>query len=131
MSAAQSTDRKTPAALGYRMPAEWAPHEAIWLSWPHDRQTFPNLERVEQTYCEIAKAITPSEELRLFVTGSGMREHAERLFRQHGVALERVRFYVHPYADVWIRDYGPRYIFSNDGKERAMTQWIFNAWGGK
>lgn len=131
MSASESTGQNSPASLGYRMPAEWAPHEAIWLSWPHDRQTFSDLERVEETYCEIAKAITPSEELRLFVTGSKMRERAEQLIKQQGVDLDRVRFYEHPYADVWMRDYGPIFVQSRDGSARAMTHWIFNAWGGK
>lgn len=131
MSSPQAPAKKAPAVLGYRMPAEWVPHEAIWLSWPHDRDTFPNLQRVEQAYTEIAAAITPGEELRLFVTGPEMRERAARQMKKTGTDLGRVRFYEHPYADVWFRDYGPIFLLSKDGKKRAMTHWIFNAWGGK
>lgn len=124
---------KTPRALGFSMPAEWAEHEAVWLAWPHDRESFPNLESVERSYAAVARALqdSGSEPIRLLVTGPALRERAARVLREGGGEPDRVRFYELPYADVWIRDYGP--IFVADGKKDglAMTRWLFNAWGGK
>lgn len=120
----------TPKSLGYRMPGEWAPHEAVWLSWPHDGESFPDLERVERTYGKIVAALQPGETVRLFVTGPGMRARAESLIKEAGGDPARVRFLTGPYADVWFRDYGPSYLLDAAGR-RAMTRWTFNAWGGK
>ncbi|MFH1725637.1 MAG: agmatine deiminase family protein [Elusimicrobiota bacterium] len=113
------------------MPAEWEPHEAIWLSWPHDEESYPDLPRVEETFAEIIAAIQDSERVRLFVTGEAMRERAARLMRARGADPERVRFFTADYADIWIRDYGPIFVVDRERGKRAMTHWVFNAWGGK
>ncbi len=122
---------KTPRELGYRMPAEWELHDAIWLSWPYDPLTFPDrVEKVEQTYVEIIKTIHQSEKVNLFVKDDVMQAKAEELLRTACVDLSRVRFHQFPYADVWFRDYGPTFII-NSHCELAMVNWIFNSWGNK
>lgn len=123
--------RETPRALGYRMPAEWDPHEAIWLSWPHDTDSFPELERVEAAYAELVRVLHADEEIRLFVTCEAMRRRVEGLLKGARIALDRVRFYEASYADVWFRDYGPIYVRHSEKRSLAMTHWIFNAWGEK
>jgi agmatine deiminase len=120
----------TPKEQGFSMPAEWAPHEAIWLSWPHDRDSFPELEVVEKTYCDIIAGISVSEEVRLFVHPGEMQARAEGLLRRASVDLSRVKFYGGRHADVWFRDYGPIFI-THPQRGIAMTHWIFNAWGEK
>lgn len=120
---------KTPRELGYRMPAEWEKHDAIWLAWPHDPITFPDrVEKAEETYARIIAAIQGSEKVNLFVKDGGMRARAETMLKKKKADPGKIDFHVHEYADVWFRDYGP--IFLTNGK-LAMSHWIFNAWGGK
>lgn len=124
------TVNKTPLELGYRMPAEWEKHEAIWLSWPHDPVTFPDrVEKVEGTYAQMISAIHESERINLFVKDWEMKERVELLLSEKKTDPEKITFHVHKYADVWFRDYGP--IFLTNKKKLAMAHWIFNAWGGK
>lgn len=125
------TSCKTPSELGYRMPAEWEKHEAIWLAWPHDPTTFPDrVEKVEATYVQIVKHIHEGEIVNLFVKDEEMKAKATRLFQQAGVNMEKIRFHMFDYADVWFRDYGPTFIV-NSHCELAMVNWIFNTWGDK
>jgi agmatine deiminase len=122
---------KTPSELGYRMPAEWEKHDAIWLAWPHDPTTFPDrVQKVEQTYVEIVKNISESETVNLFVKNDKMKAKAAGLFVKAGVDLGKVVFHLFDYADVWFRDYGPTFIV-NSHCELAMVNWIFNTWGNK
>jgi agmatine deiminase len=121
----------TPRSQSYSMPAEWERHEATWLAWPHDRVTFPRrVQKVEERYAEIIKAVHADETVNLFVTGTKMRAKVQRLLRAHRVNLSRIRFFVWDYADVWFRDYGPTFI-RNEAGNIAMVHWNFNAWGGK
>jgi len=124
-------EKRAPRVLGYRMPAEWERHEAIWLAWPHDVTTFPRLQEVEEAYVRIIAAIHLSEEVRLLARDEPMRLRATRLLEKSGVDFRRVRFFIHPYADVWFRDYGPIFILDSASERKAMVHWIFNAWGGK
>ena len=119
---------KTPAELGYYMPAEWEKHDAIWLSWPHDEESFPKLEKVEEAYVKIIKEIHSSEKVNLFVKDELMKEKVINLLKN--IDLSKIEFFVYDYADVWFRDYGPIFLL-NKNKKIAMVHWIFNAWGGK
>ena len=120
----------TPSQIGYHMPAEWEPHSAIWLSWPHDPLTFPNVEEAERAYVQIIAAIHTSEMVNLQVLDAEMEERVSALLATANVDLSRVRFWKNDYADVWFRDYGPIFVKNQEGK-LAMTHWIFNAWGNK
>ncbi len=122
---------KTPKALGYHMPAEWEPHDAVWLSWPHDRETFPDLAAVELAYVEIIARLQRSETVNLLVTGERMRTRVEAMLGEEGVDVEGVRFHIVDYADVWFRDYGPTFVVNPATESLAMVHWTFNAWGGK
>jgi agmatine deiminase len=130
MTAKNQCINKTPYELGYRMPAEWESHEAIWLAWPHNESTFiSGLERVEQTYVEIIQALHKDEYINLFVTDHEMKTKATTLFKKANIDLDRIRFFLFDYADVWFRDYGP--IFVRSGNNLAMVHWQFNSWGQK
>jgi agmatine deiminase len=122
---------KTPSELGYRMPAEWEQHEAIWLAWPYDPTTFPDrVEKVEETYVQIIKQIHESENVNLFVKDDSMKEKVVDMLTQAGINLKKIRFYQFEYADVWFRDYGPIFLV-NCNQELAMVNWKFNTWGEK
>lgn len=122
---------RTAQALGYHMPAEWEAHDAVWLSWPHDRETFPDLAAVEAAYVEIIAALRGSETVNLLVTGERMRLRVEAMLEEEDVDTGHVRFHVADYADVWFRDYGPTFVVNPKTGGLAMVNWTFNAWGEK
>ncbi|RQW79573.1 MAG: peptidyl-arginine deiminase [Methanothrix sp.] len=125
----------TPRRLGYQMPAEWEKHEAIWLTWPYDLDSFPRIDSVEKAYVAIIKAIHTSETVNLLVKDELMQGRVIDMLRKASVDLQRVKFHLVDYADVWFRDYGPTFVVrrrKETGKAGlAMVNWIFNAWGEK
>jgi agmatine deiminase len=124
--------KETPAGRGFFMPAEWEPQDGIWLSWPHDEETFPDLEGVKETYAEIICAVCGHEKVHLLVRNTDDLQDAERLIskRTHPSPHNLVTHEV-DYADVWIRDYGPSFLVNRERGELAMVDWTFNAWGNK
>jgi agmatine deiminase len=126
------TTPDSPASQGFRMPAEWEPHDAVWLAWPYDPETFPGrVPQVEAAYIEIIHALHRSETVNLFVLDAATRDRVAARLTARGVNLSCMRFHTHDYADVWFRDYGPLFLLGPDNRELAMSHWIFNAWGGK
>lgn len=113
------------------MPAEWEPHEAVWLAWPYDEITFPDrVEKAEDTFVKMIKALEGSERVELLVLDEEMKERAREKLAAGGVSKEAVSFRMTDYADVWLRDTGP--VFVRDGSGgKVITKWIFNAWGDK
>lgn len=126
-----TAENRTPRELGYRTPAEWEPHEAVWLSWPHDTTSFPYLEEAEAAFASFIREIHTSERVELLVLDEAMQERAVALLRVRHVELSQIRFHIHDYADIWFRDYGPIFVVNRDTKKLAMTKWNFNAWGNK
>jgi agmatine deiminase len=124
----------TPRELGYRMPAEWEPHEATWLSWPHKEASWPGaFEPVPAVFVEITKHLTHSELVRINVADEDFADRVRALLRASGVSLDRVRFHFNPTNDAWCRDHGPIYVVRDVGgkRERAINDWGYNAWGNK
>ena len=115
----------------FNMPAEWAPHQAILLSWPHNPRTWPgHVEDVRQTYMHFIREVTSSEDLWLFVKDETVAQDVRRRLTLAGVSDARVTFITHPTNDSWIRDYGPIAVYDEAGK-LALSNWIFNGWGDK
>ena len=122
---------QTPAALGFRMPAEWEPQEAVWLSWPHRRSTWPgNFRPIPGVFAGIAAHISRRQKVRINLARSG-QPRARALVARAGAAMENVAFYDHPTNDAWCRDHGPIFVRSDRSGEVAVTDWAYNAWGGK
>jgi len=124
---------ETPLRLGYHMPAEWERHEAIWLAWPYDLDSFPDIEKVEDAYVSIIKAIHRFETVNLLVKDEPMLDRVVAILKKASVDLQKVRFHVVGYADVWFRDYGPTFVVTREKEQSrlAIVTWIFNAWGEK
>jgi agmatine deiminase len=122
---------KTPAANGYSMPAEWEPHEATWLGWPHNPTDWPGkLDTIRWVYGEIVRKIAPGEIVRILVNSRAAGEEARLYLHQAGVDLQRVDFIVHPTNRGWTRDSGPVFVRRRKGKkqETAIVHFHFNAW---
>jgi agmatine deiminase len=115
---------QTPAASGFRMPAESAPHECCWMAWPsREDQWVDGLARAQETYAAVARAIRRFEPVRMVVEPTSIEQA-----RAHcGPNIELVPF---PIDDPWMRDSGPTFLTGANGA-RAGTAWRFNSWGGK
>jgi len=122
--------RPAPAELGFSMPAEWAPHQATWISWPHNPETWPGvLEQAETSMAAAVQALAGGETVRINVLDAAHEAHVrERLGPL--AATPAVVFHHFPTNDAWCRDHGA--IFLRDGAGRlAAVDCGFNAWGGK
>ena len=126
------TGKKTPPGLtGFRRPAEWEPQEAIWLSWPHRRATWPRHFRpIPSKFAEIVARISRFEKVRINLARP-LQSRARSLINRAQADLSQVAFYDHPTNDAWCRDHGPIFIKHDLTGEVALTDWKFNAWGGK
>ncbi len=123
---------ESPRGQGYRWPAEWAPHEATLLAWPHDETTFPSgVEHAERAFAHFAAAISQGETVHLCVADEAMAERAMPLLEDAGG--QDIELHLIETADVWFRDYGPITVARGEGaqRERLAIDFTFNAWGGK
>ncbi len=121
----------TPRALGYRMPAEWEPHEATWLAWPHNPETWPGkFEPVPAIFTDMVAALHEHEEVRILAGSDELEASARRALRARGCESPNVHFFRISTNDAWVRDHGPIFVVDDHGVV-AMTDWRYNAWGGK
>src|SRR5690242_3123842 len=103
--------QKTPAELGFYMPAEWHPHEGTWLTWPKDPETWPDrVEQVQGIYLEIIAALAPHETVNLLVDDETTEASVRRRCNFNGA--QNVRCHKITTIDSWIRDYGPNFLIS-------------------
>ena len=114
----------TPPAV---MPAEWEPHAATWLAWPHNVRDWPGrFAPIPWVYAEIVRRISQGETVRLLTGDAALTAKARRTLTRAGVSLERVEFHRIPTDRIWTRDSGP--IFVRRGGAKAIAQFRFNAW---
>lgn len=119
---------QSPRALGFRMPAEWEPHEATWIAWPHNREDWPGrFAPIPWVYGEIVRKLAGVERVRILVEDAGEEQSARRILKKIGADLEAVEFFVYPTDRVWTRDYCPLFVRNRDG-EVGITNWHFNGW---
>lgn len=119
----------TPASFGFRMPAEWHPHEATWLTWPKDPETWPNrVPQVQEIFIKMIEALTPHEIVNLLVDDRETENLVNERCKFAGVT--NLRFHQIRTVDSWMRDYGPNFLIDDQGG-LAFNDWVFNAWGGK
>jgi agmatine deiminase len=110
------------------MPAEWEPHEATWLAWPHNREDWPGrFAPIPWVYGEIVRKLSRVERVRILVRDRDVEESARRILRKSGAEMAAVEFFPQPTNRVWIRDYGPIFVKNGEG-EVAAVNWRFNAW---
>lgn len=121
---------KTPAALGYSMPAEWEAHEATWLAWPHNPTDWPGkINPIRWVYGEMIRKIGPGEIVRLLVDSKADEAVARRTLTRAGADVSRVEFIVHPTNRGWTRDSGPIFVRRRrQPSETAIVHFHFNAW---
>jgi agmatine deiminase len=123
----------TPRQLGYYFPAEFAPHAATWLSWPHKEASWPGkIHTIYPYYAQFIKELAAGEKVCINVSGEAMKAFALQQLQAAGADLSRVEFFFHPTNDAWCRDHGPAFLVNPEAEyKKAIVDWGYNAWGNK
>lgn len=123
---------RVPSKETHRWPAEWETHRATWLSWPHNRETWPGaFDAAIAEYQEFARTIARYEDVNIVATGEALC-HAEITMDGHS----NVTVFDIPTNDAWIRDHGPIFLVDANGSKQGPSQptlldFEYNAWGEK
>ncbi len=127
----QSSQPEGPINAGaLRMPAEWEPQAAIWLSWPHNLETWPkNLAQAQFEFIRLAKVIAETQAVNVLCS-SGLHAEVQTQCRTALGDVSNLTLVDIPTNDAWARDYAPTFVKKTDGT-LAAVDWHYNAWGGK
>src|SRR5262245_53676921 len=127
----------SPAPCRYRWPAEWEPQASVWLSWPRNRNSWPNhFEPVPGEFAQFVRLLAEYEPVNILAGGREVMEQARSLVGD----LKNVTLHDIPTNDAWCRDHGPTFLASPGnategvpykGLPLALVDWEYNAWGGK
>ncbi|MGB8661581.1 MAG: agmatine deiminase family protein, partial [Candidatus Acidiferrum sp.] len=117
-----------PRGLGFRMPAEWEPHEATWLGWPHELTDWPGkFSPIPWAFAEIVRHLSQVERVYLLVENREAESRVRTILKKSGAHLSAVDFFRVPTDRGWMRDSGPICV-NNSSDEVAYTNWLFNGW---
>jgi len=123
-----------PKDKGYFFPAEWHPHRATWLSWPHKEASWPGkLDSIYAPYAQFIGAVAQGERVCINVADEELKNTALTYLKRTGVDLTAVEFYLHPTNDAWCRDHGPAFLINPSFADapKVIVDWNYNAWGNK
>jgi agmatine deiminase len=111
------------------MPAEWEPHEATWLGWPHNKTDWPGkFAAIPWVFAEMVRKIAPGEIVRI-IAEPVVQRRAKRVLKRAGVDFERIQFFNFPTNRGWTRDFGPIFVKNDkDPREVAIVRFRFSAW---
>ena len=119
---------QTPHALGFRMPAEWEPHEATWLGWPHELTDWPGkFAPIPWAFAEIVRHLARVERVYLLVEDRAAESRVRALLKKSHANLDGVRFFRVPTDRGWMRDSGPVCVL-HASRETAFSNFRFNGW---
>src|SRR5579885_265752 len=122
----------TPAAFGYRFPAEFAPHTATWLSWPHKEASWPGkIEKIFPVYSQFVKLVAEGEKVNINVADEAMKQKAIEHLQKANADFNNIQFCFHPSNYALVREHGPAFLINPHEKKKMVVKWNYNAWGGK
>jgi len=114
------------------MPAEWAPHAATWLTYPHNEDSWPGkIETIFPSYLLFIKELAEVEEVHVNVLDETMQRRVAEALDKMGADMGHIFFHRFPTNDAWCRDHGPAFLLHKDGQRQGLVNWNHNAWGGK
>ena len=117
------------AQVEYSMPEEIEEHEGTWLQWPHNNLYGPwFIDDVEPTFIAMTSALQSSENVHIVTTDSIELTRVINVLNGASIPMGNIDFYVHPTDDVWSRDNGPMFVYSQSD-ELTIIDWGFNGWG--
>jgi len=123
---------ETPAALGYRFPAEWEAQAATWVTWPHNPATWPHcFAQAQVEFAGLVAAIAQDQSCEVIARSD--RHPLIRAHLQRYPDTTRVRLWDWPTNDSWVRDYGPTFVVRDtaSGRQMAAVDFTYNGWGEK
>ena len=122
-----------PTQLGYRMPAEWEPHEATWLSWPRrDGISFPDaFDTIPPVLAKMVDALADSEHVCINVCDRDHENEVREALRRNKARSEHVKYFHIPTNEPWCRDHGPMFLTRKGDSKPIILDWDYNAWGWK
>jgi agmatine deiminase len=124
-----SQDTKSDPKIPYRLPAEWEPQEAVWITWPQNLQTWQELlPEIENTYLKLCETLLAYTDL--YVLGNSRELLATIRYKLGDTAHHKLNTIEVRTNDCWIRDYGGMTVV-NGGNKRKVLNWRFNSWGEK
>lgn len=119
--------KNSPFDQGFRIPAEWHPHEATWIGWPHQKEDWPGkITPVLWAYAEIARILSLGEKVRIIVESKEHQQKALRHLKSVQLDLGNIEFFIKKTDRGWLRDSGPAFV--KNSKEVALVDFKFNAW---
>jgi agmatine deiminase len=132
-SRAKNKVAHTPAQMHYRMPAEWEPHAATWLSWPRrEGISFPDsYDRVVPTLVSMVEALATSEKVCINVCDEAQEQEVRGHLAGMNAPQHEVAFFHIPTNEPWCRDHGPIFLTRKQHPRLAVVDWDYNAWGWK
>ncbi len=123
----------TPKERGFFFPAEWHPHEATWITFPHNDHSWQGdkLAQMYPEYFALIKAISQGEKVRINVNDTSLSDFILGELPRYSIDPQQIELFVRPTNDAWCRDHGPAFLIKKDSSERLLIDWGYNAWGGK
>ena len=124
----------TPKSLGYHFPAEWEPHRATWLSYPHnDSYSWPGtLPRIFPYYHRFIQILSKNEQVFINVRSENQQQKVIRDLELFGIDMSGINLFIHPTNDAWCRDHGPAFLVKPGAEvPKVIVSWRYNAWGDK
>lgn len=125
----------TPAKRGYRMPAEWEPHTATWLSWPRrEGISFPGggaYDKAMPAFARMVHALADSEPVHINVCDAAHENDVKRILSRAGARTSHVTYHQIPINEPWCRDHGPIFVTRAEEPKLLALDWDYNAWGFK
>ena len=127
------SDFPAPQQLGYFFPAEWYPHRATWLSWPHKEDSWPGkIQNIYPEYNEFIKILTKGERVCINVNDNNMQVMVNEYLERCNTDMSQVDIFIHPTNDAWCRDHGPAFLINPAAEiKKIIVDWNYNAWGNK
>jgi agmatine deiminase len=115
--------------MKYRLPAEWEPHEATWLGWPHNKEDWPGkFAPIPWVYGEIARYISRGEKVRIVVEDKEHQKKAERVLKAVDTDFANIEFFRLKTDRGWMRDSGPAFVKNQENRKTKLVNFRFNAW---
>ncbi|CAM3483516.1 agmatine/peptidylarginine deiminase [Aquirufa ecclesiirivi] len=123
----------SPKERGFFFPAEWHPHEATWITFPHNDHSWQGdkLSNMYPEYFALIKAISQGEKVKINVNHEALKDFILGELLTYKIDPQQVELFIRPTNDAWCRDHGPAFLIKNDSSERLLIDWGYNAWGGK
>jgi agmatine deiminase len=112
----------------FRMPAEWEPHKATWLAWPHETTDWPGkFAPIPWVYGEIVRHLSRVEKVRVLIANKDVEQKARKILERAGAQMAAVEFFHFPTDRSWTRDFCPIFVHDRN-RAPSMLNWRFNGW---